>query len=169
LIAYSPPPPLGNFHDGLRRPGFPTLLSDVLHRLGYAGTPTYRGRTYNQFGLVRCKVHVDTPTHPFDPSMMAWFTTARGNDHDNTLERDAHQTLMEFCEHHLPGLDGTAIALLPIRNQGNAVWSEHVAAIGDPELLTYHAGWAVTARYAQHVSSLLQEVTATDAHQRLRL
>jgi hypothetical protein len=44
-----------------------------------------------------------------------------------------------------------------------------VAAIGDPELLTYHAGWAVTARYTQHVSSLLQEVTATDAHQRLRL
>jgi hypothetical protein len=30
-----------------------------------------------------------------------------------------------------------------------------VAAIGDPELLTYHAGWALTARYAQHVSSLL--------------
>jgi chromosome segregation ATPase len=49
------------------------------------------------------------------------------------------------------------------------VWSEHVAAIGDPELPTHHAGWALTARYTQHVSSLLQEVTATGAHLRLCL
>jgi chromosome segregation ATPase len=35
------------------------------------------------------------------------------------------------------------------------VWSEHVAAVGDPELSTHHAGWAFTARYAQHVGSLL--------------
>jgi septal ring factor EnvC (AmiA/AmiB activator) len=59
--------------------------------------------------------------------------------------------------------------LLPVRNEGNVVWSERVAVIGDPELLTHHAGWALTARYAQHVSSLLQEVTATGAHLRLRL
>jgi hypothetical protein len=77
---------------------------------------------------------------------------------------------MEFCEHHLLGLNGTAIALLPIRNEGNAVWSERVAVVGDPERLTYHASWAFTARYAQHVSSLLQEVTVTGgAYQWLRL
>jgi hypothetical protein len=44
-----------------------------------------------------------------------------------------------------------------------------VAAIGDPESPTHHAGWALTARYAQHVSSLLQEVTTMGAHLRLRL
>jgi chromosome segregation ATPase len=44
-----------------------------------------------------------------------------------------------------------------------------VTAIGDLELLTHHVGWALTARYAQHVSSLLQEVTAMGAHLRLRL
>jgi chromosome segregation ATPase len=44
-----------------------------------------------------------------------------------------------------------------------------VAAISDPELLTHHAGWVLTTRYAQHVSSLLQEVTATGAHLRLHL
>jgi hypothetical protein len=44
-----------------------------------------------------------------------------------------------------------------------------VAAIGDPELLTHHAGWALTARYAQHVGSLLQEATATGTHLHLRL
>jgi hypothetical protein len=49
------------------------------------------------------------------------------------------------------------------------VWSERVAAVGDPEFPTHHAGWMLTTRYAQHVSSLLQEVTTTGAHLRLHL
>jgi hypothetical protein len=76
---------------------------------------------------------VDILTHPFDPSMTTWFTTSKGDDHDDTLERTAHQALMEFYERHLSGLDGTAIALLPIQNEGNTVWSERMAAVGDPE------------------------------------
>jgi hypothetical protein len=72
--------------------------------------------------------------------MTAWFTTAQGDDLDDTLERAAHQVLTEFCEWHLPVLDDTAIALLPVRNEGNVVWSERVATIGDPELPTHHAG-----------------------------
>jgi hypothetical protein len=112
---------------------------------------------------------VDILAHPTDPTMKDWFTTARGDDLDDTLERAAHQALTEFCERHLPALSDTTIALLPVRNEGNAVWSERVTAIGDPEFLTHNAGWALTARYAQHVSSLLQEVTATGAHLRLRL
>jgi septal ring factor EnvC (AmiA/AmiB activator) len=80
--------------------------------------------------------------------MTAWFTTDRGDDLDDTLERAAHQALMEFYERHLPVLGGTAIALLPIWNEGNAVWSERMTAISDPEFPTHHAGWALTARYA---------------------
>jgi hypothetical protein len=155
--------------DGLHHPGFPTLLRDVLHRFGYTGFPAYRGRPYHQLELGRYKVHVDIPAHPTDPTMTAWFTTARGDDLDDSLERAAHQALTEFCERHLLVLGDTVIALLPIQNEGNAVWSEHVAAIGNPELPTHHVGRALTARYAQHVSSLLQEVTATGAHLRLRL
>jgi hypothetical protein len=155
--------------DGLHHPGFPTLLRDVLHRFGYTGLPTYRGRPYCQFGLGHCKVHVDIPAHPTDPTMTAWFTTARGDDLDDTLEKAAHQALTEFCEHHLPVLSDTAIALLPVWNEGNAVWSDRVTTISDPEFPTHHAGWVLTARYAQHMSSLLQEVTATGAHLRLRL
>jgi hypothetical protein len=150
--------------DRLHRPGFPTLLWDMLHCFGYAGLPAYRGLAYRQFGLGRYKVHVDIPAHPTDPTMMAWFTMARGDDLDDTLETAAHQALTEFCEHHPPVLSDITIALLPVRNEGNAVWSEHVATIGDPKLPTHNAGWTLTARYAQHVSSLLQEVTATGAH-----
>jgi myosin heavy subunit len=63
--------------------------------------------------------------------MMAWFTMAQGDDLDDTLERAAHQALTEFYECHLLVLDDTAIALLPIRNEGNVAWSEPVAAIDD--------------------------------------
>jgi hypothetical protein len=87
--------------------------------------------------------------------MTAWFTTIRVDDLDDTLERAAHQALTKFYEHHLPVLGDTAIALLPVRNEGNAVWSEHMVAIGDPKFLTHHAGWALMACYSQHVSSLL--------------
>jgi hypothetical protein len=46
--------------------------------------------------------------------MTAWFTTARADDLDDTLERAAHQTLMEFCERHLLVLSDTTITLLPV-------------------------------------------------------
>jgi hypothetical protein len=72
---------------------------------------------------------------------------------------------MESCERHLPGLAGTAIVLFPVQNEGNTAWSERLAAVGDPEHSAYHAGWAFTARYAQHMSSMFQEVTATGAYQ----
>jgi hypothetical protein len=62
----------------------------------------------------RYKVHVDIPAHSTDPTMMAWFTTAQGDNLDDTLERAAHQALTKFCEHYLPVLGNTTIALLPI-------------------------------------------------------
>jgi hypothetical protein len=144
----------GWFHcDGLHHLGFPTLLQDVLHRFGYMGFPVYCSRPYRQLGLERCKVHVDILAHPTDPTMMAWFTTARDDDLDDTLERAAHQALTEFYERHLPVLGDIALASLPVRNEGNAVWSERVTAISDLEFPTHLAGWSFNARYAQHVSS----------------
>jgi hypothetical protein len=59
--------------------------------------------------------------------------------------------------------------MLPIQNEGNAVWSKRVAAVGDPELPTHHASWVLTTCYSQHVSSILQEITTMGAHLRLRL
>jgi hypothetical protein len=112
---------------------------------------------------------VDVSAHPSDPGMTAWFTTATGDDLDDILERAAHQTLIEFCECHLSGLADTANALFPVQNEGNTVWSTRLAAVGDPECSTYHAGWTFMARYTQHMSSMFQEVVATGAYQRLRL
>jgi hypothetical protein len=47
--------------DGLHRPGFPTLLQDMLHYFGYMGLPVYHSRPYRQFGLGR---HSDSPHRP---------------------------------------------------------------------------------------------------------
>jgi hypothetical protein len=77
--------------DGLHRPGFLTLFRDVLHRVGHMWTPTYRVRPYREFGRGRCEVHMDVPAHPSDSGMTAWFTTAIGDDLDDTFERAAHQ------------------------------------------------------------------------------
>jgi hypothetical protein len=63
---------------------------------------------------------MDIPTHPTDPTMTAWFTMAQGDDLDDTLERAAHQSRTEFCECHLLVLGNTDIALLSVRNEGNA-------------------------------------------------
>jgi hypothetical protein len=118
--------------DGLHRPGFPTLIRDVLHQFGYTGSPAYHGCLYRQFMRGCGKVHVDILAHPTDPTTTTWFTTARGDDLDDTLERAVHQALMEFCEHHLSILGDIAIALLPIQNEGNMMWSERVTTVGDP-------------------------------------
>jgi hypothetical protein len=155
--------------DGLHRPGFLTLFRDVLHSFGHTGTPVYRGHLYHEFGPRRCKVHVGIPAHPSDLDMTAWSTTALGDNLDDTLERAAHQALTEFCECHLPGLASIAIAMFPVMYEGNTVWSERLAAVGDPKRSVYHAGWAFTARYAQHMSSMFQEVAAIGAYQRLCL
>jgi hypothetical protein len=64
--------------------------------------------------------------------MTAWFTTATGDDLDDTLERAAHQALTEFYEGHLSGLASAAIALFPVQNEGNTAWSERLAIVGDP-------------------------------------
>jgi hypothetical protein len=41
---------------------------------------------------------------------MAWFTTAQGDELNDTLERAAHKALTEFCDLHLPVLSNTVIA-----------------------------------------------------------
>jgi hypothetical protein len=141
--------------DGLHRPDFPILLRDVLHHFGDTGTLTYCGHMYHEFGRGRCEVHVNIPTHPSDPSLMAWFTMAIGDDLDDTLERASHRAVIEYYERHLSGLNSTVVALFPIWDMGNREWSEHLAATCDPVLATYHMGWAFMMRYAQHVNSML--------------
>jgi hypothetical protein len=76
--------------DVVHRPSCPTMFRDVLHHFGHTGTPTYRGHPYCEFGHGCNEVHVDILAHPSDLGMMAWFTTATGDNLDDTLERATH-------------------------------------------------------------------------------
>jgi hypothetical protein len=87
--------------DGPHRPGFPTLLRDVLRCFGFTEAPSYNGCLYHEFGRGGCEVHLDIPPHPSHLSLTAWSPSAMGDDLDDTLERAAHQALTEFYERHL--------------------------------------------------------------------
>jgi hypothetical protein len=140
--------------DGLHRPGFPTLLWDMLHHFGYTGISAYCGRSYHQFRLGNCKIHRDIQAHPTDPTMMDWFTMARGDDIDDMLERAAHQASQSSVSATCWSSVTPPLPCSPFRMR--ATWcGVSVAAVGDPQLSTHHVGWALMARYTQHVSSLL--------------
>jgi hypothetical protein len=101
----TPTPPLvlsgGSVVTGCTIQASPTLLWDVLHHFGFTESPSYHGRLYHEFVHGHCGVHVDIPPHPSHPSLTVWTTSTTGDDLDDTLERTAHQALMEFCERHL--------------------------------------------------------------------
>jgi hypothetical protein len=123
---------------------------------------------------------VNIPIHPTNPTMMTWLTTAQGDDLDDALERATHQALREFCECHLPVLGDTAITLLPVRNEGNAVWSERMTTVGnrgfkaddldDTRTQLQHAQDEVTIAqsYIHHLETELHErdeqLEASQAH-----
>jgi hypothetical protein len=66
---------------------------------------------------------MDVPAHPSDLGMTTWFTTATGDDLDDTLESATHQALTKFCERHLSDLTGTTIVLFPVQNEDNTGFS----------------------------------------------
>jgi hypothetical protein len=160
--------------DGLHCPSFPTLLRDVLYRIGYTGTPTYRGCLYREFGRGCWEVHVDVPTHPSDPSMIAWFTQAMTS---MTLwrglpTRPSWSFVSTTCRASTAPLLPCMAPLLTCSPSKTRATHHGVSAwprVGEPERPTYHASWVFTACYAQHVRSMLQEVTPTGTYQRLRL
>jgi hypothetical protein len=100
---------------------------------------------------------------------MAWSTSARGDDIGDTLEGAAQQALMEFCERHLQDTAGTFVALFPIWDESDQTWRRRMAAACDTTLPTYHEGWAFTAWYAQHMSTILWEVVLVGAFQHVCL
>jgi hypothetical protein len=71
--------------DRLHNPDFPTLLQNVLHCFGYMRTPRVPWPPVPSVRAWALKVLVDILTHPTDLTMSAWFTTARGDDLDDTL------------------------------------------------------------------------------------
>jgi hypothetical protein len=100
---------------------------------------------------------------------MAWSTLATGHDMSDTLEMVAQQALEMFCEQHLLDTADTPIALFPIRDRGDQTWRRCMEAVCDETQLAFHAGYAMSTLYAQHVCNLLHEVEMVNIFQRREL
>jgi hypothetical protein len=151
---------------GQHCPGFPRVLYDALFRLGYDGdAPVYRCRQSRVHDLDRCEVSV---TIPFDPAR-PWSGSVIDSEPNTGIEMMAHITLTSLCEDRLTATAALPIALLPIRDQENPVWQQHLATVSNLRGPHFHAGMTSLARYAQYLFNLQHNTTRTGIQQRTRL
>jgi hypothetical protein len=129
---------------GLHCPGFPRVLYDALILLGYDGdAPVYRCRLSRVHNLDRCEVSMMIPLDHAHP----WSGFIVGSEPDTSIEMMAHIALTPLCEDRLTATSALPIALLPIQNQENTVWQQHLEAMSDLEGLLFHVGMTSLARY----------------------
>jgi hypothetical protein len=131
--------------------GFPRVLYDALIRLGYDGNaPVYRCQLSMAHGLDRCEISMMIPFDPTEP----WSGSIIGSKYDTGVEMMAHIALTTLCMDHLAATTALPIALLPIWNQENPIWQQHLEAVSDLKGPHFHAGMTSLARYIQYLFNL---------------
>jgi hypothetical protein len=116
-------------------------------------------------GLDRCEVRM---TVPFDPTE-SWSGSIIGSETDTGVEMMMHIALTSLCEDRLAATTGLPITLLPIRNEENPRWQQHLVAVSNLEGPHFHVGMTLMARYAQYLFNLQHNTTRTGKQQRTRL
>jgi hypothetical protein len=107
----------------------------------------YRCRLSMTHGMDQCEVSV---TIPLDP-MESWSGSVIGSEPDTGVELMAHIALTSLCEDHLVATTTLSIALLPIQNQENPVWQQHLEAVSNLMGPHFHTGMTSLAMYAQYL------------------
>jgi hypothetical protein len=143
---------------GQHCPGFPRVLYDALIRLGYYGDAlVYRCWLSTAHGIDQCEVSV---TIPFDP-MELWSGSVIGSEPDTGVELMVHIALTSLCEDHLAATAAQSIALLPIQDQENPIWQQHLEAVSNLKGPHFHTRMTSLARYAQHLFNVQHNTTRT--------
>jgi hypothetical protein len=156
---------------GQHRPGFPRVLNDALHRLGYNGDdPLYRCSLSTAHGLDMWEVSL---TVPFDPTDL-WIGTIIGSDLNNTVEQTALVALTSLGESRLAATAEVPAVLFLIRNQedhnqGDPERQQRLVDMSDTEGPHFHTGVAEMAKYAQYLFNLQHNTIRTIIQQRLLL
>jgi hypothetical protein len=123
---------------GQHRLGFPRVLYDTLHHLGYNGdAPVYRGRMSMAHGQDKCEVNVVMPLNLTEP----WMATIIGVELDETVEQTAQVALTSLCESRLADTAVMSITLFLIHNQEDPVWKQRLEVVSNPEELTSTPAW----------------------------
>jgi hypothetical protein len=151
---------------GQHCPGFPRVLYDALIHLGYDGdAPVYHCRLSTTHGMDQCEVSVMIPFDPKEP----WSGSAISSEPDTGVELMAHVALTSLCEDHLAATAALPIALLPIQDQENPVWQQHLEAVPNLKGPHFHIGMTSLARYTQYLFNLQHNTARTGMQQRMRL
>jgi hypothetical protein len=90
---------------------------------------------------------------PFDP-MEPWSGSVIDSEPDTDIELMAHMALTSLCEDRLAATATLPIALLPIQNQENPVWQQHLEAVTNLNDPHFHDGMTSLAKYAQYLFNL---------------
>jgi hypothetical protein len=146
--------------------GFPRVLYDTLHHLGYNGdAPIYRCWLSMAHGLDVCEVNVMTPFNPTEP----WSGSFIDSEPDTIIKMMAHVTLISLCESRLAATASLPITLLPIWNQENHVWQQRLEAVFNLEGPHFSAGMASLTKYVQYLFNLQHNTARTGLQQHMRL
>jgi hypothetical protein len=136
---------------GQHCPGFPRVLYDAVIRLGYDGDASvYRCRLSTTHGMDQCEVSVMIP---FDPPEL-WSGSIIGSEPGTGVELMVHIALTSLCEDYLIATAALPIVLLPIWNQENLVWQQHLEAVSNLKGPHFHAGMTSLAKYTQYLFNL---------------
>jgi hypothetical protein len=81
----------------------------------------------------------------------------------------AHIALTSLCEDCLATTAALPIVLLPIQNQENPIWQQHLEAMFDLERPHFHVGMTSLPRYAQYLFNLQHNTTRTVMQQHMHL
>jgi hypothetical protein len=151
---------------GQHCPGFSKVLYDALIYLGYDGDAlVYRRRLSTAHGIEQCEISMAIPFDPMEP----WSGSVIGSEPDTGVELMAHMALTSFCEDRLTTTAALPITLLPIRDQENPVWQQHVEVVSNLKGTHFHAGMTSLARYAQYLFNLQHNTARTSMQQRTHL
>jgi hypothetical protein len=83
---------------------------------------------------------------PFDP-MEPWSGSVISSELDTGVELMAHMALTSLCEDRLVATAALTIMLLPIRDQENPVWQQHLEAVSNLMGPHFHARITSLAMY----------------------
>jgi hypothetical protein len=147
---------------GQHCPGFSRVLYDALICLGYDWDAlVYRYRLSRVHNMDRCEVSVMIPFDPTKPRSGSVISS----EPDTGVEMMVHIALISLCEDRLTAIATLPIALLPIQDQENPIWQQHLAAVSDLEGPHFYAGMQQRTRLTTYKESA---TAATHKIERLR-
>jgi hypothetical protein len=92
-------------------------------------------------------------TITFDPTE-SWSGSVIDSELDTGIELMSHMALTSLCEDRLAATVALSITLLPIQNQENPIWQQHLEAVSNLKGPHFHARMTSLARYTQYLFNL---------------